>query len=54
MDTKRFVKNVKDRVLTPIRLVMLSFFVIIVVGTGLLLLPFAIKQQGSLSFIDAL
>ena len=54
MDTKRFVKNVKDRVLTPIRLVMLSFFVIIVVGTGLLLLPFATKQQGSLSFVDAL
>lgn len=54
MDTKRFVKNVKDRVFTPIRLVMLSFFVIIMVGTLLLLLPFAIKRQGSLSVIDAL
>lgn len=54
MDTKRFVKKVKDRVFTPIRLVMLSFFVIIVVGTALLLLPFATKQSGSLSFIDAL
>ena len=54
MDTKRFVKNVKDRVFTPIRLVMLSFFVIIMVGTVLLLMPFAIKKPGSLSFIDAL
>ena len=54
MDTKRFVKKLKDRVLTPIRLVMLSFFVIIIVGTLLLLLPFAIKEPGSLSFIDAL
>ena len=54
MDTKRFVKNIKDRVFTPIRLVMLSFFVIIAVGTVLLLMPFATKQQGSLSFIDAL
>ena len=54
MDTKRFVKNIKDRVFTPIRLVMLSFFVIIVVGTALLLLPCATKQSGSLSVIDAL
>ena len=54
MDTKRFVKNVKDRVFTPIRLVMLSFFVIIIAGTLLLLLPFATRQEGSLSFINAL
>lgn len=54
MDTKLAIKKIKERIFTPIRLVMLSFIVIILVGTGLLMLPIATKTPGSLSFVDAL
>jgi trk system potassium uptake protein TrkH len=40
--------------LTSSRIVLLSFVAVIFVGTCLLLLPFASKASGSLSFIDAL
>lgn len=54
MDAKLFLKRFKEKTFTPIRLVMLSFFIIILVGSALLMLPWATKKQGSLSFIDAL
>lgn len=47
-------KHMAERILTPIRLIMFSFFVVIMIGTALLMLPFSTTSPGSLSFVDAL
>lgn len=43
-----------ERIFTPIRLIMLSFFAVIMIGAALLMLPWSTTAPGSLSFVDAL
>lgn len=46
--------NVSDKEITPIKLIVLSFIFVILVGTFLLMLPIASKSGHYTSFIDAL
>ena len=50
----RSKKNKIFKSLTTARLLLLGFFIIIMVGTLLLLLPFSTKKGVSISFMDAL
>lgn len=43
----------KKRSITPIQLIALGFLIMMILGTGLLLLPISQRQPGSLSVIDA-
>lgn len=47
-------RHLAERVFTPIRLIMLSFFAVIMIGALLLMLPISTTTPGSLSFVDAL
>lgn len=51
---KTFFKKVRQHFSTPIRLVMFGFLAIILGGTVLLLMPFATRYPGSISFVNAL
>ena len=44
----------KRKKIQPITLLFLGFFILIIVGACLLMLPFATKQGQNTSFIDAL
>lgn len=46
--------NVSDKEISPIKLIVLSFIFVILVGTFLLMLPIASKSRNYTSFIDAL
>ncbi len=46
-------KTHKKRSITPVQLIALGFFMMMLLGTGLLLLPISQRQPGSLSVIDA-
>ena len=48
------IRKIAEKIFTPIRLAMLSFLVVILTGTLLLLLPFSTTADGAMSFIDAL
>lgn len=47
-------RHMAERIFTPIRLIMLSFFAVIMIGAALLMLPWSTTAPGSLSFVDAL
>lgn len=48
------IRKIAEKIFTPIRLAMLSFLVVILTGTLLLLLPVSTTADGAMSFIDAL
>ena len=54
MNGKFGIRYIAERVLTPIRLIMLSFAAVILIGTAFLMIPASTTSPGSLSFVDAL
>ena len=54
MKGKYGFRHMAERIFTPIRLIMLSFFAVIMIGAALLMLPWSTTAPGSLSFVDAL
>ena len=54
MNGKFGIRYIAERVLTPIRLIMLSFGAVILIGTAFLMIPASTTSPGSLSFVDAL
>ena len=54
MELKSGAGKVKRRLLSQTQYIAYGFFILILIGTGLLMLPFASRSGESMGFIDAL